>query len=74
MAVHLRLSGPTNTNPVWQEKAHVEPKVKSPWRWEQFSSPWTGALSTGQVMAAEVETQSKQEPGDWETKLLGPRG
>jgi len=52
VAVHSRVSDPFSTNPVWQEKAHVDLKAKSPWRWEQFSSPQFGALSTGQVMAA----------------------
>ena len=74
MAVHLRVSDPVSTNPFWQEKAHVEPKVKSPWRWEQFRSPQSGALRTGQVVAAEVQTHSKQEPVDCKAELLGPRG
>ena len=50
-AVHSRLCGPVSSNPGWQEKSHVELKVKFPWRWEQFSSPCSGALSTGQLMA-----------------------
>lgn len=52
IAVHSQLSGPMSSNPDWQEKSHMEPKVKFPWRCEQFSSPCFGALSTGQVTAA----------------------
>ena len=51
VAVHSRLCDPKSSKPGWQEKSHVEPKVKFSWRWEQFSSPCSGALSTGQVTA-----------------------
>ena len=41
----------------------MEPKAKSLWRWEQFSFPWSGALSAGQAMAAEIEIHFKQSLG-----------
>jgi len=71
VAVHSRVSDPISANPIWQEKAQVELKAKTPWRWEQFRSPRSGALSTGQVMAAGTEVHFKQEPGDYKAKLLG---
>lgn len=66
MAVHLRLSGPISTNPAWQEKAHVEPKAKSPWKWEQAAQPILGVASAEHLMAARVKRHtSKRSLGDY---------
>lgn len=55
MAVHSRFSGPISTNPVWQEKAHMEPKEKFPWRWEQAAWPILGLARAEHLMAASVK-------------------